>query len=93
MDQNYKFFQNKTCEWFPCHDTGPTNKFTANGEFIRINCLFCFCPLYPYENCGGDFKILENGLKDCSNCLLPHSDGGYDKIIEMIIQINNAKQL
>lgn len=75
---NYKFFQNKNCEWFPCHDT----------EYL--NCLFCFCPLYPTEACGGEYKILKNGLKDCSNCLLPHSPGGYDTVIETIIE-NNKK--
>jgi Zn-finger protein len=23
-------------------------------------------------DCGGDFVILENGVKDCSHCIKPH---------------------
>ena len=56
--ENYKFFQHKACEFFPCHETKDIDNF---------NCLFCYCPLYALgENCGGNFKILENGVKDCS---------------------------
>lgn len=40
----------------------------------NINCLFCYCPLYEDENCGGNYIILENGLKDCSKCTLPHTE-------------------
>jgi Zn-finger protein len=68
---SYKFFQNKECEFFPCHRTD------------KINCLFCFCPLYYYE-CGGDFIILDNGRKDYLNYLLPHSDYGYDCVIGIL---------
>jgi iron complex transport system ATP-binding protein len=39
-----------------------------------LNCFFCYCPLYDEEDCGGDYVILNNGLKDCSNCLRPHSE-------------------
>ncbi len=62
---SYKFFTNKDCEYFPCHKTDNPNDF---------NCLFCFCPLYALgKNCGGNFSILENGIKDCSKCMLPHN--------------------
>ena len=68
MSEHYKFFQNKLCEYFPCHKTRNTDTF---------NCLFCYCPLYALgENCGGNYKYLENGIKDCSNCLVPHSPKG-----------------
>jgi Zn-finger protein len=69
---SYKFFQNKHCKYFPCK------------KVKDLNCLFCFCPLYTYKNCGGNFIILENGVKDCSKCLLPHTDHGYDYIINKI---------
>ncbi len=70
--ENYKFFQHKTCEFFPCHETKDVENF---------NCLFCYCPLYALgENCGGNFKILENGIKDCSACLVPHKRSNYDYI-------------
>ncbi len=71
---NYKFFTHKKCEFFPCHKI-----FEGNEE--NFNCLFCYCPLYLISDCGGNFKILENGVKDCSNCILPHvKDVGYDFI-------------
>lgn len=69
---NYQFFTNKDCEYYPCH----------KAEII--NCLFCFCPLYPMKNCGGNFTILESGNKDCSNCLLPHTMQGYDYVIKKL---------
>ena len=71
---NSKFFQNKACEFFPCHKTEDTENF---------NCLFCYCPLYALgSQCGGDFRYLENGIKDCSGCLRPHCRENYGKIME-----------
>ncbi len=68
----YEFFQNKSCEFFPCHAVENTESF---------NCLFCYCPLYALgKDCGGKYVYLENGVKDCSGCLLPHYDGGYEHI-------------
>ena len=63
----FKRFEHKKCEYYPCH------------KVKRMNCLFCFCPLYAYD-CGGDFIILKNGVKDCSGCNLPHEEKGYDYI-------------
>lgn len=70
---SYKFFENKTCEYYPCHK-----------GLDKINCLFCFCPLYSKEDCGGNYKILPNGVKDCSDCTFPHREENYDKVIEKI---------
>jgi len=39
-----------------------------------LNCFFCFCPLYDDFDCGGNYVILNNGLKDCSACLKPHEE-------------------
>ena len=73
MSENYKFFCHKTCEYFPCHKS-------ADPE--RFNCLFCYCPLYALgENCGGNFRYTEKGIKDCTNCLIPHIPENYDYII------------
>lgn len=70
--ENFKFVQNRKCEFFPCH------KIDNEDEF---NCLFCFCPLYMLKNeCGGNFKD-KNGIKDCSDCVLPHTSGGYDFVM------------
>ena len=53
----------------------------------KINCLFCFCPLYNMKECGGDFTYTEikgNMVKDCSGCIFPHNPENYEKIIEKI---------
>ena len=72
--ENYKFCQNRSCEFFPCHKGMDTENF---------NCLFCYCPLYPLGNqCGGSFTYLENGIKDCSGCLIPHHRENYDRVLE-----------
>ena len=72
--EHYKFNQNRKCEFFPCH------KGIKDGDF---NCLFCYCPLYALgDKCGGNFTYLENGIKDCSNCLVPHRKENYEKIME-----------
>lgn len=69
----YSFTQHRTCEFFPCHKTGHPEDF---------NCLFCYCPLYTLgSKCGGNFRYLENGVKDCSDCLLPHGRGSYSYVI------------
>lgn len=68
------FFQNRACEHFPCH------KGVREEDF---NCLFCYCPLYLLgRDCGGNFEYLENGIKSCSNCTVPHREGGYDHVME-----------
>ena len=72
--ENFKFFSHTECEFFPCHKT------QHPGEF---NCLFCYCPLYALgDECGGNFTYTEDGIKDCSNCLIPHRPGGYDHIMK-----------
>jgi len=72
--EHYKFSQNRQCEFFPCH------KGMKEEDF---NCLFCYCPLYALgDRCGGNFTYLENGIKDCSNCLIPHRRENYDRIME-----------
>lgn len=74
MSENYKFHQHRDCEFFPCHETENPEEF---------NCLFCYCPLYALgEGCGGNFRYTEDGVKDCTGCMLPHSRGGYDYVMQ-----------
>lgn len=69
----YAFFRHTECESFPCHPTLEPENF---------NCLFCFCPLYALgESCGGNFTYTTSGLKDCSDCLIPHKKDNYGYII------------
>lgn len=65
---SYKYFENRSCEYYPCHN------------LENMNCLFCYCPLY-LTDCNGNFKILSNGIKDCSNCLFPHIESNYEKVL------------
>lgn len=78
MKDSYNFFQNNKCEYFPCHDIYDNDNF---------NCLFCYCPLSPYEDCGGMFTVLNNGWKDCSNCVIPHYR--YDYIVDKLRELHN----
>ena len=76
---NYAFFQNKQCEYFPCHEKAVPENF---------NCLFCYCPLYALgDQCGGNFRYLENGIKDCSGCLKPHRKENYQKIVDAMDKV------
>ena len=76
---HYDFFQNKECEYFPCH---------KNADKESFNCLFCYCPLYALgDKCGGSFQYLPNGIKDCSGCLRPHRRVNYGKIMEKMPEI------
>ena len=82
MEDSYRYFSNKSCQYFPCHKGADADNF---------NCMFCYCPLYVLgENCGGKFVYLSNGCKDCSACLIPHRPDGYDKIISKYEEIIHA---
>ena len=82
MSNNYKFFRHKDCEYFPCHEIKNNEKF---------NCLFCYCPLYFLEKCGGNQKFVDN-IKDCSSCIIPHSENGHDYIVSKIVEVNKTKR-
>ena len=48
---SHKFFNNKECEYFPCHKTNKPDEF---------NCLLLFLSLYALgKNCGGNPKFLK----------------------------------
>lgn len=73
---NYSYFENRDCKYYPCHKSE------------HMNCLFCFCPLYLFEDCGGNPEYIkdENGvlIKDCSGCVFPHVKENYNRIIEKL---------
>ena len=76
---HYDFFQNRECEYFPCHPGADPETFS---------CLFCFCPLYCLgEQSGGSFRYTENGIKDCTNCLRPHRRENYGVICDKMNQV------
>lgn len=81
-DKHFSFFQNRACEYFPCHEGADPEGF---------NCLFCYCPLYALgPDCGGNFKYLEGGVKDCSACRLPHQKASYGYITKRFGDIVEA---
>ncbi|MBQ8038576.1 MAG: metal-binding protein [Lachnospiraceae bacterium] len=76
MEASYRFFENKECKYFPCHE-----------GLEEFNCLFCYCPMYHKENCPGNPRYIEKGdrkIKVCTDCTFPHRPDNYDKVIEIL---------
>ena len=71
MKNSYKFFENFSCKYYPCH------------KLNEINCLWCYCPLFYFEKCKPGRPVKK---KDCSKCLYPHKPENYDKIIKRLKQ-------
>ena len=75
---HYDFFQNRECEYFPCHPGADPETFS---------CLFCYCPLYSREHCPGNASWLKRGdirIKVCSDCTFPHRPENYDIIMGIL---------
>ncbi|MEG1240732.1 MAG: cysteine-rich small domain-containing protein [Oscillospiraceae bacterium] len=71
-DKHYACYQNRECEYYPCHKGIPEEQFS---------CLFCYCPLYALgDRCGGDFTYTQKGTKNCSGCTVPHKKDNYGRI-------------
>ncbi len=68
------YFLNRECEYYPCHDL-PEESFS---------CMFCYCPLYDMENCGGTFTYTEKGVKNCRDCTFPHDRANYPKVLRKL---------
>ncbi len=77
---SFCFFENKECQCYPCHN------------LEKINCLFCYCPLYHLDDCGGNYTFTDN-IKDCTNCTLPHKAENYFYVIQKIAEENEGKRL
>lgn len=84
-EKHYAFFQNRKCEYFPCHEG------VAEEDF---NCLFCYCPLYMLgKECGGNFSYTEKGIKNCKNCNRPHIADNYSAIVGQFSKIKDQMQI
>lgn len=68
---SYKHYTNKACEFFPCHKTD------------NQNCLFCYCPLYFFSDCGGT-PSWSGMVKDCSKCVSNHDENSYEFIMQRL---------
>ncbi len=82
MKNSYRFFNNVDCKYFPCHTTKKTDEF---------NCLFCYCPLYLVDDCGGGYKM-RGHVKDCSQCRVPHQPNGYDQIMAKLEAMHRERK-
>jgi len=60
------------CPFYPCH-------------ISLDHCIFCYCPLYKIE-CGHNYHILENGVKDCSKCIYPHKHENFDELFQISLK-------
>ena len=77
MKHSYRFFTNKDCQYYPCHE-----------GVEELNCLFCYCPFYTRENCPGEPEYLNRDgrtIKKCTGCSFPHRPENYDRIIEYLL--------
>jgi len=81
MKNNYRFFKNVDCRYYPCHE-----------GIKELNCLFCYCPLYSFEDCGGNFYRSEKKIKVCTACIRPHKPENYDVIINLLKEKYNKKE-
>lgn len=79
MQNSSKFFCNKSCEYYPCHQM-------ADGK--ELNCLFCYCPMNPYADCLGTPSYIKKPdgriIKNCTNCTFPHDADHYSLIINYL---------
>jgi len=71
----YNFFENKMCDFYPCHD------------MKEINCMFCFCPFYYSDKCPGTpIYMISEPIKDCSKCTYVHKRKNFDNIISQVFK-------
>lgn len=84
MKNSYRFFENRDCQYFPCHK-----------GLENFNCMFCYCPFYLSEKCPGNPAFVSRGnneiIKDCTDCNFPHRPESYDVIIRWIMHENKHR--
>ena len=51
--------------------------YVEDDTNIRELTLYALGP-----ECGGNFVYTEDGIKDCSGCMIPHSKNAYEHIME-----------
>ncbi len=68
------YFVNRECEYYPCHELSDD----------RFSCMFCYCPLYDMEDCGGTYTYTEKGAKNCKDCVFPHERDNYAAVIRKL---------
>ena len=74
-ENSSEYFCNSACAYFPCHQGADPEHF---------NCLFCYCPLYPYPDCGGTYTCAKTGVKNCRDCGFPHERKNYAEVVRRL---------
>jgi len=81
VDNSYKYYENKGCMFFPCHPGLYKNKGLHN-------CLFCYCPLFFIDDCGGNFINIDRPdgtvMKDCSPCTKNHGENSHEFVVRKL---------
>ena len=72
--KNCSYFVNRECEYYPCHDVSDD----------KFSCLFCYCPLYGVEDCGGNYTYSDKGIRNCRDCTFPHDRDNYAGVIKKL---------
>lgn len=76
MENSYRFFSNMECKYYPCHK-----------GIEEINCLFCYCPMYNFNDCPGNPQYIERDgkqIKKCTDCIFPHCADNFDRVMKVI---------
>lgn len=75
-DNPSSFFENRECQYYPCHD------------IKECNCLFCYCPLYSRNPCPGTPTYIKKDdgriIKRCTDCIYPHKRDNYSRIMRLL---------
>lgn len=71
MILSYKHFSNHECEYYPCH------------KLENQNCLFCYCPLYFFKDCGGNPRF-NGAVKDCTLCTMNHDENSFEFVMSQL---------
>ena len=50
----------------------------------EINCLFCYCPLYKEKNCPGTYTMMNDNIKDCTDCTWVHKKENYKRVTVLL---------
>ena len=79
MENSHRFFRNIDCRYFPCHQVSDETSF---------NCLFLFLSAISGRRLRRTFKMTAKGIKDCTDCKIPHRPEGYDYIIKKLKEAN-----
>ena len=70
--KEYSFFSHKKCEYFPCHKG-------ADPEELQLPVLL-LSAVRAGREMRREFPYTENGIKDCTGCLVPHRRENYGYI-------------